>query len=203
MSNIVVFSKRILIAGICMLLLQACSSANNDDNLPAPKIVAGTAKLIGKVIGFQREEGKDLPDLSLSLPHPVTAEIAYYQTTLKEDGSFSFEIPVEISPVFGVINSEILKSESYSDGTCFVALAADETTQLEIIKEDGITKVNMTSSLGLTSDDMVNLIEVANELAYQVTYSGDEKIQPEEYSAHIINRVDEIMKTVVDIPKSN
>ena len=198
MNNIVVFSKRILIAGICMLLLQACSSTNSEDNLPTPKIVAGTAKVAGKVVGFQREKGKNLPDLLLFLPHPVTAEIAYYQTALKEDGSFSFEVPVEISPVFGSIKSEILKSESYSDGVCFVALAANETTQLEIIKKDSVTKVNMPNSLGLTSDDVVNLVEVASELAYQVTYSGDEKIKPEDYSIRIINRIDEIMKTVVD-----
>ena len=189
MKSIIIF-KRILITSICTAFLYGCNHTNNDD-LPEPKIQAGTAKITGKVVNFHRIEGESLPVLSLFVPHPVTAEYAKYQEKLNEDGSFFFEVPLECSPIVGFIRSDV-----YVGGVCLIA---EEETQLEIIKNEGDSiRVNMKSSLGLTSDDMINIAEVANELNTQSTNSLDYRLTPEEHSRFIMQRIDEIMKTVVD-----
>ena len=185
-----IISKKFLIACIYFAFFCGCNHTNNND-LPEPKIQVGTAKIAGKVVNFHRKEGESLPVFSLYIPHPVTAEYAEFQKSLNEDGSFYFEVPLECSPIVGFIRSDI-----YIGGVCLVD---GEETQLEIIKSAGDSiKVNMKSSLGLTSDDMVNIAEVANELNTQSTNSLDYKMNPEDYSRFIIHRIDEIMKTSVE-----
>ena len=191
MNNIIIFSKKILTVSVLLVFLYSCNHASNDD-LPVPKIQAGTAKVVGKVINFHREKGDELPVLSLSLPHPITAEIANYQTTLNDDGSFFFEVPLESSPVVGFIRSGI-----YYGGVC---LASGDETQLEIFNsESDSIKVNMKNSLGFTSDDMLMLPEVAIELNKRFdSLKIDSKMNPKEFSTCITKGVDEILKTVVD-----
>ena len=188
MSSIAVFSKKILITGICIAFLFGCKHSN-DEELPKPAIKAGVAKIVGKVINFDLKDGELLPVLSLSIRHPVTAEIAFYQATLNEDGNFSFDIQVECSPLVGFIQSKI-----YVGGVCIVA---GEKTYLEIFSdENNNTTVNMISSLDLTSEDMIILTEVASELAQQTTNSGEYTTNPEDYSKYTIERIEDIMMII-------
>jgi len=164
----------------------------NKCNLPATKIQVGTAKIIGKVDNFHQEKGKSLPVLSLSFPHPVTAEIANYQTTLNEDGSFYFEVPLECSPIVGFIRSEIFIGAIY--------LVNNKETILEINKGgDGNINAYIKNGPTFTSDDIQNLTKTAEELnrrfdAMMINY----KMSPKEYSTRINSGVDEILKTVVE-----
>jgi len=191
MDNAIVFNRKIIVMSIMLMFLYSCDNINKY-NLPATKIQAGTAKIIGRVDNFHQEKGKSLPVLSLSFPHPVTAEIVNYQTTLKEDGSFYFEVPLECSPIVGFIRSEIFTGSMY--------LIINRETILEVNKGvNGNVNTYIKNGQTFTSEDIQNLTKTAAELNKQfdamvINY----KMSPEEYSTCINSGVDEILKTVVE-----
>ena len=155
MKKIINFSKRILIAGLFTVFLLSCSYTNNYYTLHAPKIQVGIAKITGKVINYPTN-GFELPTLSIRVSYPVIAELKTYTTQMKADGSFSFDIPVECNVVTGVLLNGV---------TVGVCLVPNEETFIKFTYIDNENiKVDMDSKLGLTNEDMENLVSTALDI---------------------------------------
>ena len=150
MQNFKVSLKSFLMTGICFLFLSAANAQN--DRLPDPKIQAGIAKLSGMITNYHPKKGEEKPTITLYLPNPVTAETGLFETALNDDGSFLFEVPVELNMTIGHINSPAFNYHS----VC-VGLIPGEGTKIELsLNKTGQIKANMDSSLELTSDDIQN-----------------------------------------------
>jgi len=191
MKDIINCSKKIIVLSVLLAFFYSCSYISNNDNLPIPKIQAGKAKVVGKVTGFNKEDIEKSLIISLFLPHPVTAEMVIFQDTVKEDGSFFFDVPLESSPVIGFIQSKI-----YIGG---VYLIADEESKIEIIKnESDDVKINIISSIRFPSEEMLIIREVSNELIDRYyNLSIDYKMDHEEYSSHVMKNIGEMLETLV------
>ena len=150
MKNVTIFLNQILLVGICLVFL-SCTQTNKD-RLPDPKIQAGIAKLTGMITNYHPKKGEEKPTITLYVPNPVTAEMGLFETVLNEDGSFHFEVPVELNMTIGHINSPAFNRESIC-----VSLISSEETKVEIsYNKAGNIKANMGGKFELTSDDILN-----------------------------------------------
>src|SRR5574344_543325 len=88
-------------------------------------IQAGTAKLSGKMSGFQLNELDGAPTLMLYTSNPVTAKTLVTKATLSEDGLFSFEVPIECSTSVSSLSS------NFYENTLFMCLTDGKETSFE------------------------------------------------------------------------
>ena len=177
MSNFKILLKSISLICICFLSISCANKMK--DHLPDPKIQAGTAKVSGKVLNFNPENGKESPVLTMYVPNPITAEPGKFETHLSEDGSFQFEIPIECNITLGCIVSGIY------NGGVMVSLVSGGETKLEIIfDEAGNIKANSSDRSELTSDDMINSVTVLSKI---INYHSSEP--PTLYSMNLENFV--------------
>src|SRR5674476_1565053 len=127
MKNFKVSLKSVLLTGICFLFLSTTNAQN--DQLPVPKIQAGIARVTGSITNFKLKKGDDLPELTLAVPSPVTAETGIFKKKLSEDGSFDFEVPVECSINVGMIGSQLFPADVVSLSLIHIS---EPTRQAEI-----------------------------------------------------------------------
>lgn len=91
---------------ICIgILLHSCG---NEAVLPVPEIKCGTAKLSGNFIGINEliKQYSSLKTFSIycSVINPLTGRTERKKIEIKDDESFSLEMPVEVSSTLGAIN---------------------------------------------------------------------------------------------------
>lgn len=147
----------LMLLALCSALFSAPAAGQN--TLPSPKLHQGIAKVSGTVVGFQHTEGKALPGLFIYAPSPVTGERLTQDTYLKEDGTFSFEIPVQTDITMCIIEGVISDRQFIS-----VAFALDGSreTHLEItLDAPGGTQVKTNGPSSLTSYDMTHIMNRA------------------------------------------
>ncbi|PXV68890.1 thiol-disulfide isomerase/thioredoxin [Dysgonomonas alginatilytica] len=177
--------------GICIAFL-SCTSTNKDQ-FPEPKIMMATAKVTGVVRNFQLKEGEEKPVLKLYVPAPITAEVGTFETYLTEDGSFSFEVPIECNMIIGTITSEIF------DQSLIIGLASDKETKLVITKkDDNNIDVTILSRIGLTSNDVLNSGDVMEQMMSPgSTYSSFYKMTPKDFASVAIKNMEERLNITV------
>ncbi len=152
------FIKQILAIALCTLLISCGQAQTNESRLPDPQIKSGIARLFGKVINYQLQT--ETPVVKLGIPHPITAETVQFETELKEDGTFYFEVPVECN-----VNIGYLDLSNHNSGF-YVCLSSEMETKLEFIyDESGVIKISdITGSIGLTCDDLNHMGTVVKEM---------------------------------------
>jgi len=183
MKNVTVFLNQILLTGICLVLL-SCTQTNND-RLPDPKIQAGIAKLSGMVTDFHLKKGEEKPTITLLVPNPVTAEMGTFETSLNENGGFYFEVPVECNMTIGHINSP-----AFNQNLVNVGLIPGEETKIELsFDKTGQIKAKMTSSLELTSDDILNYGKMFGNFLEASDHERCYAMTPEEFSHFAIEKM--------------
>ena len=183
MKNFKVSLKSVLLVGISFLFLSAVNAQN--DRLPDPKIQAGIARVTGVITNFKLKKGDDLPELTLAVPSPVTAEMGIFKKKLSEDGSFDFEVPVECSINVGMLGSQLFPA----DAVCF-GLIPGEVTKLEISYDaTGKIKAKMVSSLELTSDDLPLTFKMFINFVEDRVNEGYYTMTPEDFSQYAIEKL--------------
>lgn len=144
------YANLFCLISLCFVIIGA--SCNNLDQLPEPYIQAGTAKLSGKVSGFQLNELDEAPTLMLYTSNPVTAKTLVTKATLSEDGLFSFEVPIECSTSVSSLSS------NFYENTLFMCLTDGKETSFELINDgEGNAKITMEGDLFLSNNDLDNL----------------------------------------------
>lgn len=96
--------------------------------LPKPSIAVGKAKLSGKIENF---EGKD--SIRLIIINPITIDPLQQKAEVNDDGTFSVDIPLEMTPSIGFLS---VGEEVFS-----VSLEIDKETQI-IIEDDLIKTIS-------------------------------------------------------------
>jgi len=183
MKSFKVSLKSALLIGICFAFLSAVNAQN--DRLPVPKIQAGIARVTGTITNFKLKKGEVLPELTLAVPSPVTAEMGIFKKKLNEDGSFQFEVPVECSINVGMIGSELFPADAVSFG-----LIPGEVTKLEISYDaTGKIKANMVSSLELTSEDLPLTFKMFINFIEDREIESSYKMTPEDFSHYAIEKL--------------
>jgi len=183
MKNFMVSLKSVLLVGISFLFLSAVNAQN--DRLPDPKIQAGIARVTGVITNFKLKKGDDLPELTLAVPSPVTAEMGIFKKKLSEDGSFDFEVPVECSINVGMIGSQLFPADAVSFG-----LIPGEVTKLEISYDvTGKIKAKMVSSLELTSDDLPSYFNMYVKFIEDRVMESSYTMTPEDFSRFAIEKL--------------
>ena len=158
------FFKWMLSISLCLMLF-SCSDTKGD-TLPNPAIKDGRAKLSGKITNFH-PYGENARMLTLSVPHPVTAETYKITTEVSEDGSFAFEVLMQCNYTIAYI---IPRFDSYDMfGACLIS---GKETKMDIVYGEttgAIKSINQSDSIGLTSTDLININKLLNKL---ISYSS-------------------------------
>jgi len=121
------FSNSHWLLFLCIAIFGA--SCNSKDQLPVPRIQAGTAKLSGKVTGFQLNRLEEAPTLMLYTANPVTAKTRVTKVNVSEDGQFSFEIPIECSTSVSALSS------NFYENTLLIYFTNGNETSIELIND--------------------------------------------------------------------
>lgn len=188
MKNITLFSRQVLILGICIAFI-SCSSTNKNQ-FPNPEIMVGTTKIAGKIEGYNSKEDTEKPILKLYVPSPITSETSIFETDLNEDGTFNFEVTIECNPTIATLASPIF------DKILITPLVSNKETKLIITKnEENITKVNVTSDIELTSNDILNLGDVINKMLESMRSSNSSpyKMTPQDFTSAVIKDMEEAL----------
>ena len=143
----------------------------------------GVARVSGKVLGDIPAELKgESSILTLISTNPLIDQ-KEYQTTLNEDGTFVFNIPV-LSAGIGYITSQV-----YEGGVCLVP---NEETKLEITYDKtGILQVKMESSLTYTTEDMLHIPEAFGEVLMQQENTYFDSV------FHLSTQIDDYIRSVI------
>lgn len=138
--------------------------------LEVPKIVAGTSKITGRIIGPGLENGIFV---NIGVPHPISGELVQYKVAVDSSGSFS--IDVEIETAFTLIG---LSTSLNLEKPLLVKLTNGVVTNMDIAyNSDGdieyvhvtpaaMTQNNMTQSMALMYKMMGYISEKAPEPMY-------------------------------------
>ncbi|MDH6353947.1 thiol-disulfide isomerase/thioredoxin [Dysgonomonas sp. PH5-45] len=150
--------KNYLRIATLLSVLLVTFSLNAKDSLPVPQIKSGTAKVTGTIIDkYGKANISD--EVFFAVYHPITAEILMLTTQIKEDNSFSIEVPIETDYAisFLSINDEC--------SSLMVGVTRDETTNLTIIYDEAGKKQIKTDGFTLFSSyDIVNSADVMNDM---------------------------------------
>jgi thiol-disulfide isomerase/thioredoxin len=173
----------------------ALCSCTNKEPLTVPQIRTGIAKVTGKIVNYPTKKDEALPLLKIMVQNPVTVEIKEYTTRMNEDGSFSFDIPLECNTIATIVLG------NYSPGVCLVP---EEETKIVIeCKDDQKIKITMDNRLGLTSGDMENISSIAMDISHG-TYNDrkitDYKLAPTEFSRLYLESLDAMQKYIDEYP---
>ena len=93
MKNVIIY-----ISFIIGFALFACNPSF-PKTLPKPSIAVGKAKLSGKIENF---EGKD--SIRLIIINPITIDPLQQKAEVNDDGTFSVDIPLEMTPSIGFLS---------------------------------------------------------------------------------------------------
>jgi len=175
--------KSLFLIGICLAVF-SCTPVNND-RLPDPKIQAGIAKVEGRITNYHPKKGESAPVLTLSVPHPVSAEMGVFKTQPGVDGRFYFEVPVECTSNIGMIGCEL-----FDDNAVSLGLIPGEVTKLEITYDspDNL-KAKMVSSIGLTSGDLPYYYKMFINFIVDRKSEGYYTMSPEDFSHFAIEKL--------------
>jgi thiol-disulfide isomerase/thioredoxin len=158
---------------------------------------SGLANVTGKFTGTLPVRANNNPiTIILTVFSPFLEHSIEYETQLKEDGTFSFDIPVVCS-TFGSITSSI-----YNGG---IVLLPNKTVSIEVLfNETGEKTTNTIKGVGLTEEDLMNISEISMKVftALQNIVSKDQVLQPdmkpEAFSEYTIRKWDKLLAIIAN-----
>src|SRR5690606_8369677 len=88
-----IITKKLKLLFLCSFLFVLCKPATAMD-INTPTIVAGTGKITGRLI---TPDGinKDSIFVNITVPHPISGDLARYETLVERSGKFSLDFDVE------------------------------------------------------------------------------------------------------------
>lgn len=162
MKKLFTFINNIAIIVLCVHSSSFASCNLNDSNsFPNPKFEAGMAKISGKLIGFERPEGGGKLVVELGFGNVVTGEKAHYETDLKDDNSFAFEVPVDrdLLCVWVTVSND----KSYY-ASILTTLSTHRETTIEIMYDKNGKTVSMQGYANMTDADMIHSYDIMGRL---------------------------------------
>jgi hypothetical protein len=142
---------KIFIFALFLTFVWSCTKDQN--NLTVPIIKYGTAKIAGKIAWFD-----NLSDsaIQISVSYPVTDQIKFYESKVKENGSFQFEFPVESASIADL---------SFDGNSVIIGLIPDHETKINIqYMSQNQMRIQSNNKLGLTDEDMSALKPVMKDI---------------------------------------
>ena len=156
--------KKININLLCILiLLFSLSCIQSAGKLTYdPKIVAGSAKIIG-VISAPNNANKDSIYVHIFVPHPITGEVVKYKSLADSSGKFSIDVDVETDiSIIGLYTS--LKPYQ----SLFIKLTSSTTNHIDIAYNSDLSFGELeVSPDGLSRNDMTRGYEIIGEMIEQ------------------------------------
>lgn len=124
MKTNTLFLKLFIFIGFSILLF-ACNKSTNKMKLPIPIIEAGTAKLSGKIEGYNT----DSISFKITVPQSITLDLIRQDLKIESDGSFSIEVPIETNPAIGFLY-DLNSGKGFT-----ISLEANKETKIHIDKD--------------------------------------------------------------------
>jgi beta-lactamase regulating signal transducer with metallopeptidase domain/thiol-disulfide isomerase/thioredoxin len=183
-SGLIISSSLSLIL-IFFLILSCNSSKTKPIKMSfVPRIQYDKATFSGKIDGMASSD-KEFKSISLSFSKVVSGDRMNYEIPVKKNGTFSLSIPVECISI-GAVTSDFFEGP--------ICLIPGEETKLEISFDREQKKhIKLINSLGLTSDDAMNIMGVITDAITQAAKIGNEILTPEIYSQRVINKMQEVL----------
>lgn len=171
-----------VLIGVLMVFLT--SSCTKSDRLPDPKIMAGMAKISGKITNFQQKLGEKPAIINLTVNNVITVDESNFHSIISEDGSFQFEFPIECSPTLVTIYTPIFGSKCV-----FIPVKSGEVNKVEITCEEKGKEmsVTMSDSLNFTTKDLLNSWNMIDNFYSNVDNGSFYELKPEDFSRMVLD----------------
>jgi len=173
---------------VCLLFSQSIILQAQSENLSfVPQIKYEKATLSGKIIGKSPSDG-GFKSISLSFSNLVTSDRTNCEIPIKNDGTFTVSIPIQC------ISIGLASSDFYEGIVCLIP---GEETKLEITYDSNQKKhVELISSLGITADDGMNIMEVITLVLNPLMDKVEETVTPELFSQLAIKSLQDKLKII-------
>ena len=189
MKTLVVLKAIIL----CLIFSQSIVLQAQSKNLSfVPQIKYEKATLSGKIIGKSPVDG-GFKSINLRFSNLVTSDITNCEIPVKNDGTFTVSIPIQCISI-GAASSDFYKG--------IICLIPGEETKLEITFDSNQKKhVELISSLGITADDGMNIMEVITQVINPLMDKVEENVTPELFSQLAIKSLQDKLKIIEESTK--
>lgn len=165
-----------VLIGVLMVFLT--SSCTKSDRLPDPKIMAGMAKISGRITNFQQKPGEKQA-INLTVNNVITVDDSNFKSIISGDGSFQFEFPIESSPTLVAIYTTMFGSKCI-----YIPVTSCEVTKVEITCEEKGKEMSMTlsDSLNFTTKDLLNSSNMIENFYRNVDDGSFYDLKPDDFS---------------------
>lgn len=173
---------------LCLIFSQSIMLQAQSKNLSfVPQIKYEKATLSGKIIGKSPCDG-GFKSIVLSFSNLVTSDRTNCEIPVKNDGTFTASIPIQC------ISIGFASSDFYNGLICLIP---GEETKLEITFDSNQKKhVELINSLGITTDDAMNIMEVIPLAINTKTDRVEEVVTPKLFSQLVIKSLPDKLKII-------
>lgn len=144
-------------------------STVNAQKADTPIIVAGTAKLTGRIIS-PNTTNKDSIFVNITVPNPISGEFVKYKALVDQSGKFSIDVEVETDTTLVHLNTSL-----NSEKPLLVKLTSGDVTNIDISYNSNFDIKNIAVTPTMSKNDMTESFEVIREM---IEYIPDRAPQP-------------------------
>ncbi|KQC01816.1 TlpA disulfide reductase family protein [Pedobacter sp. Hv1] len=123
-----------------------------------PTIVAGTAKLTGRIIS-PNKTGKDSIFVNITVPNPISGEFVKYKALVDQSGKFSIVVEMETDIILVHLNTTL-----NSEKPLLVKLTSGGITNIDISYNSGDDIKNIVVTPAMNQNDMTRSFGLIGEM---------------------------------------
>jgi len=179
----------------CFLFLVS-SKPSVEGVINTPTIVAGTAKITGRIIKTTNTN-KDSIIVNIIVLHPISGENVQYKAFVDQSGKFAIDVEVETDiSLIGLYTN--LKAKKL----LFVKLESGGVTNIDIAYNSNNDIENMNVTPAMNQNDITKGFEVMDKM---IQYRPDRKLQPlyDKTTDYFISRIKTAMSERLTIVKND
>lgn len=158
--------QKIILTFLSFIIALSTVNAQKTD---APTIVAGAAKLTGKIIS-PNNTGKDSIFVNLTVSNPISGEFVKYKALVDPSGRFSIGVDMETDITLAHLNTSL-----NAENPLLVKLTSDGVTNIEISYNSSDDIKNIVVTPAMSQNDMTENFKVIREM---IEYISDRAPQP-------------------------
>ncbi|RZL40837.1 MAG: hypothetical protein EOP00_26010, partial [Pedobacter sp.] len=176
-------------------LILLSSKSTIEGSIHTPTIVAGTAKITGRI--KINKINKDSITVNIIVLHPISGENVQYKAFVNQSGKFTIDVELETN-----ISLVGLYTSLNTRKLLFIKLESDGLTNIDITYNSDNDIENMTLSPAMNQNDITRGFEVMDKM---IQYRPDRKPQPlyDKTTDYFLNHVKTAMSERLTIIKND
>jgi len=167
----------IILVSFLLMLTTSLSGKDSTDELVKPEIRSGIAKIEGQIYNYKSKIGDKGLTICVRFNNMVTGEDVIIESKVNESKKFMMDVPLERSVALVSLN---ISTDMNANSWRVIGLNQDKCLQLTIVFKDSTDfEISGKGGLGISNDDMLNIITATSRFDEFNTWDDYSKMTPE------------------------